>query len=122
MSAIKVESRAYFAALGKRIAMLRKSRQMTQAELSRAVGVSQQALFSYEWGDRRVSVLVLERIAKAFDMPVADLIGMAKPVRMPKGRLSWRAMRHAERLQALRRTDQRFVIRIINVLEGTQVR
>lgn len=38
---IKKESRAYFAALGKRVTQLRKSRGMTQAELARALGVSQ---------------------------------------------------------------------------------
>ena len=50
------------------------------------------------------------------DKRADELIGMAKPVR--KGRLSPRAVRHAERLQALRRTDQRFVVRLIDLLEG----
>lgn len=115
MSAIKVESRTYFAALGKHIAELRKAQGLTQSELARAIGVSQQALFAYEWGDRRVSVLILARLANVFRVPIADLIGLTPPCR--KGRLSPKAVRHAERLQGLRRTDQRFVIRIIDVLE-----
>ena len=32
---------------------------MTQAELARALKVSQQTVFAYELGDRRVSVLML---------------------------------------------------------------
>lgn len=114
---IKHESREYFRALGKYVATLRKSRQMTQAELARAIGVSQQAVFAYELGDRRVSVLILAKIAKVFAVPVEELIGMFQPVHVRKGRLSPRAMWHAERLQALSKTQQRFVIRIIDVLE-----
>lgn len=112
------ESRAYYKALGAHIALLRKARGMTQAELARAIGVSQQAVFAYELGERRVSVLLISKLSKIFGTSVAELIGMAQPTRVPKGRLSPRAMRHAERLQALSNTQQRFVIRIIDVLEG----
>lgn len=112
------ESRAYFQALGARVASLRKSLGLTQAELARTIGVSQQAVFAYELGDRRVSVLIVARIAKAFTIPVAELIGIEQPTRERKGRLSPRAMRHAERLQALSKTQQRFVIRIIDLLEN----
>jgi transcriptional regulator with XRE-family HTH domain len=114
---IKHESRAYFKTLGAHITLLRKARGMTQAELARALGVSQQAVFAYELGERRTSVLILAKIAKAFGVPVESMIGLSKPVRVPKGRLSPRAIRHAERLQALSKTQQRFVVRIIDVLE-----
>jgi transcriptional regulator with XRE-family HTH domain len=118
---IKQESRAYFKALGGQVTMLRKSRGMTQAELARAIGVSQQAVFAYELGERRISVLVLAKLARIFSTPVGDLVGLSKPVRERKGRLSPRCMRHAERLQALSKTQQRFVVRIIDVLEGSNV-
>ncbi|HEY0683002.1 MAG TPA: helix-turn-helix transcriptional regulator [Steroidobacter sp.] len=118
MNLIRAESKRYFTALGAHIAQLRKERGMTQAELARAIGVSQQAVFAYELGDRRVSVLILTRIAKVFTVRVEELIGLARPVGIRKGRLSPRAMRHAERLQALSKTQQRFVIRIIDVLEA----
>ncbi len=114
---IKKESRAYFKALGAHVTTLRKDRGMTQAELARAIGVSQQAVFAYELGDRRISVLVLTKIAKAFRISVEELIRMSKPVAVPKGRLSPRCVRHAERLQALSKSQQRFIIRIIDVLE-----
>ncbi len=47
---IKQESRAYFKALGAHVTTLRKAQGMTQAELARAIGVSQQAVFAYELG------------------------------------------------------------------------
>jgi len=95
---IKQESRAYFKALGAHVSMLRKSRGMTQAELARAIGVSQQAVFAYELGERRISVLVLAKLARIFSTPVGDLVGLSTPVRERKGRLSPRCVRHAAQL------------------------
>lgn len=111
------ESLAYYKALGAHIALLRKARGMTQAELARAIGVSQQAVFAYEIAERRVSVFILIKLAKVFSITVEELMGISRPVRIPKRRLSPRAMRHAERLQALSKTQQRFVVRIIDMLE-----
>lgn len=122
MSTIRAESKHYFAALGAHVAGLRKAREMTQAELAHAIGVSQQAVFAYELGERRISVLILIKIAREFGIAVEELIGTSRPVRNLKGRLSPRAMRHAERLQALSKTQQRFVVRIIDVLELSAAR
>lgn len=46
---------------------------MTQAELARAIGVSQQSVFAYELGDRRVSVLIVSKLASVFKIPVEEL-------------------------------------------------
>lgn len=114
---IRAEQRAFFTALGAHIARLRKDRGLTQAELARAIGVSQQAQFAYEMAERRVSVMLLTKIARVFSISVQELVSMARPVRVRKCKVSPRALRHAERLQALRVTDQRFVVRIIDALE-----
>jgi transcriptional regulator with XRE-family HTH domain len=119
---IKQESRVYFRALGIRITQLRKERGMTQAELARAIGVSQQSVFAYELGDRRVSVLILAKLSKVFSISVEQLMGMTTPAPLRKRRLSPRAMRHAERIQGLSKTQQRFVVRIIDVLEDSRPR
>lgn len=116
MSAIKAESRAYFRALGAHTSVLRKEQGMTQAELARALGVSQQTVFAYELGDRRVSVLMVVKLAKIFGMPIEELLGMRKPQVLAKHRLSPAGMRHAERFQQLRKTEQRFVKKIIDLL------
>lgn len=117
MNSIKRESRAFFAKLGAHIALLRKARGMTQAELARALGVSQQAVFAYELGERRVSVLILLKLAKIFGISLESLVEMTPEKRPRNQRLSPGALRHAERLQRLSKTRQRFVIRIIDVLE-----
>lgn len=110
------ESQDYFKALGANICLLRKSHGLTQAELARAIGVSQQAVFAYELGERRVSVFLLIRIARVFSTSLEELAGMTRPLRVPKTRVSPRAKRHAQRLQALTKTEQRFVVRIIDTL------
>jgi transcriptional regulator with XRE-family HTH domain len=113
---IKQESRAYFRALGARVSALRKEHGMTQAELARALGVSQQTVFAYELGDRRVSVLMMVKLAKIFGVSVEELTGITAIVVRPKRRLSPAGIRHAERFQQLSKTEQRFVNRIIDVL------
>lgn len=120
-STIKLDSRVYFAALGRRITQLRKSRGYTQAEFARALGVSQQAIFAYELGDRRVSLVIAERIATLYGLSVDQVIGRAPERKPPPNRrLSPRAMRHAERLQGLSKTSQRFIVRLIDYLEAIQ--
>lgn len=113
---IKAESRAYFCALGAHISLLRKQVGMTQAELARAIGVSQQTVFAYELGDRRVSVLILVKLARVFEISVEALAGMGKPARPPNPRLSPAGERHAGRYQKLSKTEQRFVKKIMDVL------
>jgi transcriptional regulator with XRE-family HTH domain len=112
---IKQESRAYFRALGAHLSILRKEQGLTQAELARLLGVSQQTVFAYELGDRRISVLILVKLAKIFEVSLEALTGMTLPVR-PNHRLSPAGIRHAERYQSLSKTEQRFVKKIIDVL------
>jgi transcriptional regulator with XRE-family HTH domain len=114
---IKQESRVYFAALGRRITQLRKSRGYTQGEFAQKLGVSQQSVFAYETGERRISVLMLERIAKLYALSTDQVIGLEPERATPKRRLSPKAMRHAERIQNLSKAEQRFIVRIIDHLE-----
>lgn len=114
---IKEQSRVYFRALGKHIGTLRKGIGMTQAELARALGVSQQAVFAYELGDRRVSVFILTKLANIFEISLEALSGMTSPPR-PRShpRLSPACVRQAECIQQLSTTEQRFVKKIIQNL------
>jgi transcriptional regulator with XRE-family HTH domain len=113
---VDANSKIYFRALGKYITELRKQHKMTQAELSRLLGVSQQSVFAIEMADRRVSVLMMIKLAKIFDVPVESLIGMIKSLCTVERRLSPAGVRHAECYQKLSKTEQRFVKRIIDTL------
>jgi hypothetical protein len=72
--------------------------------------------------DRQVSVLILPKLSKVFSISVEQLLGMTTPAPLLKRRLSPRAMRHAERVQFLSKTLQRFVVRIIDLLEDSRSR
>lgn len=113
---IKAESRAYFRALGKYIEVLRKQIGMTQAELARAIDVSQQTVYAMEVGDRRVSVLILAKLAPIFQISVEELMSMGTVARPVVRRLSPAGERLAGRYQKLSKTEQRFVKKIIDVL------
>lgn len=108
------ESCRYFKALGAHI-MLRNARDLTEAALARAIGISQQPVFAYELGEPRVSVLLLTKIARVFSISVAELVGMARPV--PVAKVSPRALHDAKRLQAPCKADERFVVRLIDTIE-----
>ena len=89
---------------------------MTQAELARALGVSQQTVFAYELDDRRVSVLIVAKLARIFQLSLEELIGLSRAPRPVKYRLSPAGIRNSQRFQQLSRTEQRFVKKIIDVL------
>lgn len=113
---IKAESRAYFRALGAHITVLRKEQGMTQTELARALGVSQQTVFAYELGDRRVSVLIVAKLAKTFGVSVEELMGMTKPPPRTDPRISPAGRRLASLYQQLSKTQQRFIKKIMDLL------
>lgn len=118
-SASKAESSAYFRALGKRITLLRKARDYTQADLARMLGFSQQTVFAYELGDRRVSVFTLKKLAQVFEIPIEQLLGN-EPLTSALQQPSAQCMYYARRLQGLSTSARLFVVKIIAVLEQRQ--
>jgi transcriptional regulator with XRE-family HTH domain len=61
------------AVIGKRIAQIREHRLMTQAALGEAIGVSKHAIYHFEQGHRRITVEVLEQLARALRCKMKDL-------------------------------------------------
>jgi transcriptional regulator with XRE-family HTH domain len=107
---------AYFRALGAHVAKLCKEQRLTQAELARLLGISQQTVLAHELGDRRVSVLMLMQLAKIFGVPVEVLMGLTNSPPPANPRPSLAGIRHAECFRQLSKSEQRFVMRIIVVL------
>lgn len=66
LEAIHQTTTGYFRAMGKRILALRRSHEMTQIELARILGMSQQSVLSMEQGDRRVRIDLIPVLARAF--------------------------------------------------------
>jgi transcriptional regulator with XRE-family HTH domain len=66
-------------ALGKRVRIMRLTRELTQDELAAAAGMSRSFVSLIEKGTHGVDVVRLLRLAAALDVPLAELIGAATP-------------------------------------------
>ena len=62
--------------VGDRIRQMRTLRGITQKELAGNIGVKFQQLQKYERGANRVSVSRLVMVAKTFDVPCSDILGI----------------------------------------------
>jgi transcriptional regulator with XRE-family HTH domain len=107
------DERAFFKALGARIAVLRKESGITQVQLAEAMGVSQQTVASWEVGRRGVPVSNLPLLARTLGVSVEALIGekAAAAKRGPTPKLQ----QQVERLSRLPQAKQRVVM---EMLEG----
>lgn len=114
--AIDKHERAFFVALGARIAEQRRAQGLSQTQLGEMIGVSQQAMNSFEKGRRRVPLSALPALTKALGVSTEALLGQrrAPAKRGPAPKLQ----QQLEQLSRLPRSKQRFVSEIIeNVLE-----
>lgn len=112
--AISKDERTFFVQLGARIAQLRKAQGVTQVQLAEWLGVSQQTVNAYEVGRRRMAVSALPALAKLLGVSLEELIGEEpKPgKRGPTPKLA----RHMERISQLPKTQQRFVLQMIETV------
>ena len=109
------DDKEFFAALGLRIAQLRKDRGWTQQELATKLGVAQQTLAHYEVARIRLPASTLPQLATLFAITVDDLVGhaqqrhAAKRGPMPK----WQQL---EAIAQLPKTQQRFVTQMLDTV------
>lgn len=108
------DEKAFFQALGTRIATARKAQGMTQVQLADELGVAQQVVASYEVGRHRIPASFLPRLARALAITVEDLIGAeAQPARRgPAPKL----LQQIERIQRLPKPKQRFVMEMLDTV------
>ncbi len=112
--AIGKDERAFFIQLGARVANMRREQNITQVQLSDALGVSQQTVNAYEAGTRRVPVSMLPDLATTLAVSVEELIGVSSPSakRGPAPKL----LQQIERIQRLPKAQQRFVMQMIDTV------
>ena len=65
---------AYLTALGKRVRILRLTREMTQEDLAAAAGISRNFISLIERGTHGIDVVRLLRLAAALDVPIEELL------------------------------------------------
>ena len=110
--AISSDERAFFIALGGRIARIRKEQDITRAQLAELIGITQQTINSYETGRRRVPVSLLPAIAKRLGMAVEALLGDDSKAVAKRGPVPT-LQQQMDRITQLPRARQQFVMEVI---------
>jgi transcriptional regulator with XRE-family HTH domain len=112
IAAMTQDEKDYFKVLGARVAQLRKEQALTQVQLAEALGIAQQMVASYEVGRRRIPVSMLQALAQALSVDIDGLLGGTAKARGKRGPAPVLA-RHMERISALPKTQQKFVIQVL---------
>ncbi len=110
--AINTDERAFFIALGARIARLRKDQDITQVQLAELIGVTQQTINSYETGRRRIPVSLLPAIAKRLGVAVEALLNDDSKAAAKRGPAP-KLQQQMDRITQLPRARQQFVMQVI---------
>ncbi len=121
--AISDDERAFFIALGQRIAVQRKAQDITQVELAERLGISQQAMNSFEKGRRRVPVSLLPVIAQTLHTTLDALVVKAASPAMtaPKKRGPQKKIRQQlEQIEALPIAKQRAIAQVLDSMLANQ--
>ena len=113
--AISPDERAFFLELGTHIAELRKQNGITQVQMAETLDVSQQTINSYEVARRRIPVSALPVLAELFDVSVDELLGAGNKKPAKRGPSS-KLQQQLERVSALPRSKQKFVIEMIDTV------
>jgi len=119
--AITQDERAFFVALGGRIAQLRKDNQLTQVQLAETLGVAQSTLNAYELGQRRVPVSALPVLARTLAVTLEELMGEPATKAQKRGPAP-KLAQHMEKISQLPRTQQQFVMRMLDTVLAQQGR
>ena len=121
--AVNIKDESFFKELGARIAQARKERNITQVQLAATLGIAQQTLAHYEGGRLRLPASLLPTLAQELQVAVEALLGQpsnakAAAKRGPAPRLA----QHMERISALPKTQQKFVMQMIETVLAQQGR
>ena len=114
------DEKDFFKAMGARIAELRKESTITQVQLAETMEVSQQTVAAWEVGRRGVPVSMVPMLARTLGCSVESLVGekSGQAKRGPAPKLQ----QQIERISQLPRTQQQFVIRMIDTVLAQQGR
>lgn len=100
---------------GDRLAEIRQSRAMTQADLAKAVGVSRRVIAYYEHQDAQPPGAMLVDLAKALRVSADQLLGL-KPSKDKTSPKTARLLKRLQKVERLPPTDQRVVLKLVDGL------
>ena len=110
------DDRAFFVALGERMARFRKERSITQVQIAQTLGLTQQTYQSYEVGRRRLPVSLLPAIARALSVSLEDLFGASDSTSRSKRGPTPKWQKQIEAIAQLPRAKQQFVSQMLDTV------
>ena len=116
--AINSDERAFIQAFGERLAVLRKTRSLTQVQLAERLSVSQQAVTAYESGQRRVPISMLPLLADTLGVSIEELIGTPTAAKRGTGKRGPppKLQQQIERVSQLPKARQNVVSEVLDSL------
>ena len=112
-----ITDKTYYQALGRRIAERRKELGITQVQLAEQLGVAQQTMAHYEAGALRVAVALLPPLTRTLDMTLEEVVGEErKSAKSGKRGPAPKIQQQLERINALPKAQQRFVMQMIETV------
>jgi len=112
------EKERFLRDLGRRIAEARKREGLTQAQLGKALGVSQQVVADYENGSRHIPAWRLVRVADALGVDIMELLGRGRQAPRKRGPTP-KILKQLEAIAALPKDKRWFVEEVLtNILKG----
>ena len=108
------KEKAFYAALGQRIAERRKALDITQVELAATLGIAQQTMAHYEGGVSRIAVAMLSQLAAALDTTIEELIGTPNKRAAGKRGPAPKIQQQLERIDALPKAKQRAIAQVLD--------
>lgn len=100
---------------GDRLAEVRQSLGMTQAELAQAVGVSRRVIAYYEHENAQPPGAMLVDLAKALRVSTDQLLGL-KPPKEKKSPRTARLLKRLQKVERLPATDRRVLLKMLDSL------
>ena len=111
-----LEDKLFYQMLGQRIAQFRKARSLTQQQLARVLGISQQTMAHYEVGRLRIAVALLPSLTKTLKINIADLIESASYAANGKRVPAATFAKQIEQISQLPRAKQKVVMEMLDTL------
>jgi len=100
---------------GERLSQIRKSRGMTQAELGKAVGVSNRVIAYYEADGAQPPGAMLVDLAKTLRVSTDQLLGL-KPPKEERSPRTARLLKRLQKIEQLPTADRRFLLKMLDSL------
>lgn len=114
--AVSDDERAFYVALGQRIATLRKAQGLTQVQLAEHLGVAQQTLAHYEAGRLRLLAGALPTLAERLGVGIEELIGYESKRSAAKRGPAPKLQQQLEQIGRLPKAKQRAVTQVLDAV------